>query len=75
MDLLVKFKPLSNKCGAINLEFDNVLTDNAELQLAGAGNIELNMNGGSLTGNASDARNIEYSGNADQSINASGLVN
>ena len=61
--------------GAINLGFDNVLTENAEVQLAGAGYIELNMNGGSLTGNASGAMNIEYSGNADQSINAAGLAN
>lgn len=61
--------------GAINLEFDNVLTDNAELQLAGAGNIELNMNGGSLTGNASGAMNIEYSGNARQEVQTAGLAN
>ena len=61
--------------GAINLEFDNVLTVNAELQLAGAGNIELNMNGGSLTGNASGAMNIEYSGNADQRLITAGLAN
>ena len=61
--------------GAINMEFDNVLTDNAELQLAGAGNIELNMNGGSLTGNASGAMNIEYSGIAKEEILAAGLAN
>lgn len=60
--------------GAINLEFENVLTDNAELQLAGAGNIELNMNGGSLTGNASGAMNIEYSGNARQEVQTAGLA-
>jgi len=61
--------------GAINLGFDNVLTENAEVQLAGAGYIELNMNGGSLTGNASGAMNIEYSGNARQEIQTAGLAN
>ncbi len=56
-------------------DFDNILTDNAELQLAGVGYVELNMGGGSLSGNASGAMNIEYSGNAKQSIIASGLAN
>lgn len=64
-----------SSAGAINLEFDNVLTDNVELQVTGAGNIELNMDGGLLTGNASGAMNIEYSGDAKQSINATGLAN
>jgi len=61
--------------GAINLEFDSILTTNAELQLAGAGNVELNMDGGFLSGNASGAMNIEYSGNAKQTINTAGLAN
>ncbi len=61
--------------GAINLEFDNILTENTEVQLTGAGNIELNMKGGSLTGNASGAMNIEYFGNAREEIKVAGLAN
>ena len=60
--------------GAINLDFKNIPTNNADLQLAGAGNVELKMNGGSLTGNASGAMNIEYSGKADQRLVAVGIA-
>jgi hypothetical protein len=60
--------------GAINLDFDKILTNNTDLQLGGAGNIILSMGGGSLTGNVSGAMNIEYSGNPNQSIIAAGLT-
>ena len=61
--------------GAINLDFDNILTDNAELQLAGVGYVELNMGGGSLSGNAFGAMNIEYDGTAKEEIKVAGLAN
>ena len=64
-----------NSAGAINLDFEKTLTFNADVQLAGAGNLLFDMTGGTLSGNASGAVNIEYYGNAKQEIVVSGLVN
>ena len=61
--------------GAVNLEFEETKTVNADVQLSGAGNLLFNMDGGILSGNAAGAVNIEYYGNAQQKIKAAGLVN
>ncbi len=65
---------LLTSAGAINLEFEDIKTVNADVRLSGAGNLILNMDGGILTGDASGAINIEYLGNAKQSITAAGLT-
>ena len=64
-----------NSAGAINLDFEKTLTFNSDVQLAGAGNLLFDMTGGTLSGNASGAVNIEYYGNAKQEIVVSGLAN
>ena len=61
--------------GAINLEFEEIKTVNVDAQLAGAGNLIFNMAGGTLSGNAAGAMNIEYYGEARQEIKAAGLAN
>lgn len=66
---------LLTSAGAINLEFENISTVNVDAQLSGAGNLLFNMAGGTLSGNAAGAVNIEYIGTARQEILAAGLVN
>ena len=60
--------------GAINLEFEEIKTENTDVQLSGVGNLLLNMTGGTLSGNASGAINLEYYGDAIQKINAEGFT-
>jgi hypothetical protein len=66
---------LLTSAGAINLEFEDIITVNVDAQLSGAGNLLFNMDGGILSGNAAGAVNIEYYGTARQEILAAGLVN
>ena len=50
-----------------------VFTD-AQVNLSGAGNVNLGMNGGVLSGNLSGFGNIEYYGSvSDQRVNISGF--
>ena len=71
-----KFEKLFlSSAGAINLEFEEIKTENTDVQLSGVGNLLLNMTGGTLSGNASGAVNIEYYGNAKQEIVVSGCAN
>ncbi|MCK5153768.1 MAG: DUF2807 domain-containing protein [Spirochaetales bacterium] len=65
---------LLTSAGAINLEFEDIKTVNVDAQLSGAGNLIFNMDGGILSGIAAGAMNIEYYGNADQTIVAAGLA-
>jgi Putative auto-transporter adhesin, head GIN domain len=64
-----------NSAGAINLEFGKIKIVNVDVQLKGAGNLIFHMDGGILSGNASGAVNIEYSGEARQEIQSAGLAN
>ena len=65
---------LLTSTGAINLEFENIQTVNADARLSGAGYLIFNMDGGVLSGSAAGAMNIEYYGNAKQMIQTAGLA-
>ncbi len=64
-----------NSSGASRIELGNSIVTNADVQISGNGFIELNMAGGELTGNASGAVTIVYSGYISrQDIRQSGVV-
>ena len=48
--------------GAVNVDFSDSETRNADVNIEGAGNIVLNMTGGKLTGVLAGLSNLEYSG-------------
>ena len=48
--------------GAVNVDFSGSEVENADVYIGGAGNIALNMAGGSLTGQLDGFANLEYSG-------------
>ena len=48
--------------GAINFDFSESDVENAEVYVEGAGNVELNMTGGELTGKLAGLSNLEYRG-------------
>ncbi len=60
--------------GAAKIDFMDSEITNADLNITGAGLILLNMKGGNLTGKALGAASIEYSGEAQNTINTSGAV-
>jgi hypothetical protein len=61
--------------GAGSLDFRDVVATNAKVALSGVGSIRLRVDGGVLTGNASGAGSIEYSGTVSmEQINKSGFV-
>jgi hypothetical protein len=61
--------------GAGSLDLRDVVATNASVALSGVGSIRLQLDGGTLTGNASGAGSIEYSGTvAEERVNKSGIV-
>ena len=62
--------------GAVAIDLSDVPVTDAEVDISGAGNVQLQMAGGRLTGDLSGAANLEYSGTVSaESIDRSGLVN
>jgi hypothetical protein len=61
--------------GAGMLDLRDVIATNANVNLSGVGSIELRLDGGVLSGNASGAGSIDYSGTvAEERISKSGAV-
>lgn len=60
--------------GVSHLDFSDSPTVNADVELSGAGNVSLNMNGGKLNGNISGASAIRYKGKvSSKNITTSGV--
>lgn len=61
--------------GAGSVDLRDVVAVNANVSLSGVGSIRVHLDGGSLTGNASGAGSVEYSGTvSSEQINKSGVV-
>ncbi len=62
--------------GAVNIDFTSSITTNAEVHLAGATNVMLSMNGGTLTGRMEGVGSVVYSGTvSEESIQTEGFAN
>jgi len=70
-----RYKDLTvNLSGAGDMDFSDVETENADIQVGGAGSISLNMTGGSLSGNLAGMGEVTYSGTVSRnSLSTTGL--
>src|SRR6185295_2500312 len=61
--------------GAASVDLRDVVATSATVALSGAGSIRVHLDGGTLTGNASGAGSIEYSGTVSaERVSKSGFV-